>query len=119
MNKIFILLLAISLSACASHYPREYPKLVEKNFSPNKSGVIEHQKPRDGYEQKQYQLASVDMMKKFCKGQFKVLSEKEVGEVVGSTTSGGQSGNMWSSATENEKEFRTRISFECIESKAE
>ncbi|MNK88771.1 hypothetical protein D3C87_1087500 [compost metagenome] len=116
---VFSTLAIIVFSGCAGYQSREFPKLVEKNFSPVRSGIVEHQKPRDGYEQKQYQLAAMEIMKKFCKGQFKVLSEKEVSEVIGTTTNTTNVGSAWSSSTENEKGFRTRISFECVERKTE
>jgi hypothetical protein len=67
-------ILATVLVGCATRQ-RPFPELVEKRFQPNKGGTVEHIKPLNREEQKQYKLAAVGIMKRFCKGKFKVISE--------------------------------------------
>ena len=102
------------MTACAHNYYHPYPELVEKTFDP-RGGVIEHVPPQTGEEQRQYQLAVVDIAKKYCKTPFKILSESRVSEITGASTTGAASPfNTYHQHTEFDKEAKVRVAFKCL-----
>lgn len=112
MKQIFLLLPMLFLTACVTN--RLPPELVEKTFSPTRSGVIQHKQPEDGKEQHQYQLASVNMMRKFCGGSFKVLSEKKFSQDSGTSSTIALSKNM--AVSQEDTDDMVRIQFTCTDS---
>ena len=113
MKACCLLLLAslVFLASCAHNRPP--PELVEKTFSPVRGGVVEHKQPQDGIEQKKYMAASVSLMKKFCHGGFKVLSESKFSKDLGTSTTVAVTHSVAMSGSDSDDMIR--IKFTCNE----
>lgn len=111
-NCFLIFIFAGLVVGCVTNRP--YPELIEKNFSPSRGGTIQHIQPRNSEEGHQYKLASRDIMRKFCKQKFKVLSVTGTTETTGySNTDVNVVAGISVGQSDPIKEDMIRIKFAC------